>query len=80
MTQQTIDKLRDALRGATFIAKTLGYLEVVPQYGDGTSRMKQCDKAIEELNKLRLVTQAALKFIETDEAGNRLLQMIEGGE
>jgi hypothetical protein len=68
MTQQTIDKLRGALE--CFIQ--CGEYMINDQY-DGD---KCCDSYI----MMKKTAQAALKFIETDEAGKRLLQMIEGGE
>lgn len=44
---------KDVLESLTFICKTLGYLEVVPPYGDANYRTKQCDKAIKECEKIR---------------------------
>ncbi len=55
---------KDVLESLTFICKTLGYLEVVPPYGDANYRTKQCDKAIKECEKIRadlVPRQAAIK-------------------
>jgi hypothetical protein len=63
----TIDKLRDALRWYETQEALVAY-NYFKKYGE---------YPFETFYK---ATQAALEFIETDEAGKRLLQMIEGGE
>jgi len=45
-----IESATDAI---TFVCRTLGWLEVVPPYGDKVDRTKECDKAIVECGKIR---------------------------
>lgn len=65
---------KDVLESLTFICKTLGYLEVVPPYGDANYRTKQCDKAIKECEKIRAALQTP---VVTDEAKREALDHIE---
>lgn len=36
----------EALKALSFVCRTIGYLEIVPPYGDCQSRTKEADKAI----------------------------------
>ena len=42
-----------ALDALAFVCRTLGWLEVVPPYGDAVSRTKECDTAIKQCEKIR---------------------------
>ncbi len=56
MTQEQ-QKALDAL---AFICRTIGYLEVVPPYGDALSRTKEADKAIALCGELRAALSRGL--------------------
>ena len=56
------DALERALSNITFISKTLGYLEVVPPYGDANYRTEQCDKAIQACEEIRNALQTQLNL------------------
>lgn len=53
----TLKEYKAMIKGATdavaFVCRTLGWLEVVPPYGDKVDRTKECDKAIIECGKIR---------------------------
>lgn len=51
---QTADA-KAALDALAFVCRILGWLEVVPPYGDAVSRTNECDKAINECDKIRAV-------------------------
>lgn len=44
--EEQAKKKAEALEALSFVCRTIGYLEVVPPYGDGQSRTKEADKAI----------------------------------
>lgn len=49
-----------ALDALAFVCRTLGWLEVVPPYGDAVLRTKECDKAIESCAAIRAALTAQL--------------------
>ena len=67
MTQEQ-QKALDAL---AFICRTIGYLEVVPPYGDALSRTKEADKAIALCGELRAALTA-------QEVNAELLEALKG--
>lgn len=49
---------QEALDALTFVCRTLGWLEVVPTYGDAVSRTEECDKAIKLCKTIRAALQS----------------------
>ena len=47
-----------ALDALAFVCRTLGWLEVVPPYGDAVSRTKECDIAIRQCETIRAALTA----------------------
>jgi len=54
------DDTQAALDALAFVCRTLGWLEVVPPYGDAVSRTKECDTAIKQCEKIRAALTAQL--------------------
>ena len=52
------DNTQAALDALAFVCRTLGWLEVVPPYGDAVSRTKECDTAIKQCEKIRAALTA----------------------
>lgn len=73
----THDKTQAALDGLAFVCRTLGWLEVIPPYGDKVDRTKECDKAIDMCAVIRhaLTAQAKLEAINKEllEAARELI-------
>ena len=56
--KMTNDKTQAGLDALAFVCRTLGWLEVVPPYGDAVLRTKECDKAIESCAAIRAALTA----------------------
>ena len=52
------DNTQAALDALAFVCRTLGWLEVVPPYGDAVSRTKECDTAIKQCETIRAALTA----------------------
>lgn len=74
----TIKEYKAMIDGATdalaFVCRTLGWLEVVPPYGDKVDRTKECDKAIIECGKIRDALNKQAELIRVMELMGEALQ------
>lgn len=55
-----------ALDALAFVCRTLGWLEVVPPYGDAVSRTKECDTAIKQCETIRAALTAKQEPVKLD--------------
>jgi hypothetical protein len=78
----TIKEYKAMMEGATdavaFVCRTLGWLEVVPPYGDKVDRTKECDKAIIECGKIRDALNKQADIIRVIELAEEALEDAEG--
>lgn len=76
----TLKEYKAMMEGATdavaFVCRTLGWLEVVPPYGDKVDRTKECDKAIIECGKIRDALNKQADLIRVIELADELLNDI----
>ncbi len=77
----TIKEYEAMMEGATdavvFVCRTLGWLEIVPPYGDKVDRTKECDKAIIECGKISKAINANSEILKFNESLIRVIELAE---